>query len=309
MNRELRKKLTVYNKRIQQNMVKVNNTKKATSPLTFTNYHTYNNRQYDRIYEAIVKYLMDNYEQTYFEERWKQIITAKRLNRNLRGIDFNRERDTHNVEQYIKGVLNDINNAITNGKKERYLNLRLVELRNKQNIQAFLEEEEIEDIINDAQNYPDARNMLIDRLSEYSDDGQTIAVETKTGKIIHYDIRYYTDMVLRTTLREIQTAATLDAANEVGTDLVQVSVHNTICPICIPFEGKIYSIDGKNPLFPPLDDTPPYHPNCLHSLTVVFESVLINRGNLDDYVKFSRGETDIHPTARGWIPPSQRNIA
>jgi hypothetical protein len=425
----------------------------SISPVTFSNYYNYSNRQYDRINKSFADYLIDNYKQTYINERWKQIIYAKRINKRLRGIDFRKERLTPDVDDYTKGIFNDFNEAISNGKKERYLQLRLIENRNK-SIQAFLDEDEIQDIINEAESYPEARAEIIRRLNDYSEDGQTVVVETSSGGTRHYDIQYYTDMVIRTAVREIQTMATLDAANEVGTDLVEFSVHNTLCFLCAPYEGKIYSIDGKNPYFPPLDETPPIHPNpydkktmvltknkgyifikdaklgdiclslnketneteyvkvtklyrfkkekmirfeskevdmivskehqmlitdgetnrlvnaesllneehnffiagkyphyiyyhlkdinkkiidyndyaycveleknhvlyamrngkcmwsgnCLHSLTVVFESVLLDRGNFEDYVKFSNGQSEIHPTAKGWIPIAERNI-
>lgn len=269
MNRELKTKINKYNSRITNKIKQAYNTKKTVSPLTFTNYYTYSNRQYDRINEAIAKYLLDNYKQIYYDERWKQIIQAKRINRRLRGIEFRKEINTPAVDDYVKGIIDDVNNAITNGKRERYLQLRLIELRNKQNIQAFLTEDEIQDIISEAESYPESRNMLIDELMRYSDDGQTVVVDTRSGGVRHYQIKYYADMILRTAVREIQTMATLNAANEVGADLVEISVHNTVCPLCIEFEGKVYSIDGKNPLFPPLDDQPPYHPNPYDKETMV----------------------------------------
>lgn len=307
MNRILKTKINKYNTRISDKMKQVYNTKKTISPLTFANYYAYSNRQYDNINEAVTKYLYDNYKQIYFDERWRQIIHAKRINRRLRNLNFRKEILTPNVDEYLRGIIQDVVNATTNGKRERYLQLRLIELRNKQNIRAFLDEDEIQDIIQEAESYPNARDMIIDRLNDYSEDGQTIAVDTKSGGTRHYDIDYYADMVIRTAMREIQTAATLDAASEVGADLVEVSVHNTVCRICIEFEGKIYSIDGKNPMFPPLDDQPPYHPNCLHSITVVFESVLYDRG-IQQYIDFAQGKSDIHPTARGWIPIAERDI-
>ncbi len=81
-----------------------------------------------------------------------------------------------------------------------------------------------------------------------------------------WDARAYADMVARTTIRDAQTAATLDLCREYDNDLVEVSSHDTECPECAPYEGQIYSISGKNPNYPPLDAAPPFHPNCEHSL-------------------------------------------
>lgn len=88
-----------------------------------------------------------------------------------------------------------------------------------------------------------------------------------------YTPDYYAQLVARTKFHEAQSMAALTTAKNYDTNLVQVSDHNTKTEICIPYEGNIYSIDGKGK-YPPLEDTPPYHPNCLHLLYPVFESAL-----------------------------------
>lgn len=104
---------------------------------------------------------------------------------------------------------------------------------------------------------------------------------------------------------EANNTAVINTALDVGADLVQVSSHNTDTPLCQEFEGKIYSISGKDPDFPALEEIPPFHPNCLHSLTVVFREVLERRG-IDDYIAFSNGQTETHPTRESHIPVSER---
>lgn len=311
MDRVLKNKLTEQDKLIRNKMQTIY-ISKSISPQTFTNYSRYINNRYERLKELISEFIFKNYKKIFLDERWKQIIIAKRINKHLRGLNFKKEIDTQIVIPYLTGVIGDIDEAIENGRKERYLTTRLIELRNKQQsqqIRAFLEEGEIEDIIHDTESYPESRKVIIEKLIDYVDENQTIAVETKKGKVIHYDPKYYADMVLRTVFREIQTMGTLAAADEVGSDLVQVSIHNTACPVCIPFEGKIYSINGKNPAFPPLDDSPPYHPNCLHSLTVTFEEYLNIRGTYEDYIKFSNGSLDAPPDVRNWVPYEERKTA
>lgn len=76
----------------------------------------------------------------------------------------------------------------------------------------------------------------------------------------------YAEMAARTTMREAQTQATLELCREYDNDLVQWSDHGTNCNECKEFEGQVYSISGKNPNYPPLEATPPIHPNCEHSL-------------------------------------------
>jgi len=82
----------------------------------------------------------------------------------------------------------------------------------------------------------------------------------------NYNLRKYAEMVSRTALREAQTEATLDLCDQYDNDLVQWSDHGTVCEICIEFEGKIYSISGNHPVYPMLEEEPPAHPNCEHSL-------------------------------------------
>lgn len=104
-------------------------------------------------------------------------------------------------------------------------------------------------------------------------NGQLVEVHTmKDGKevIRHFTPDYYAELVARTRFHEVQSLATLDVADNVGSDLVVVSNHNTTTPQCMEHEGVVYSISGNDPDFPPLTDSPPFHPNCLHTLHVTF---------------------------------------
>ena len=99
------------------------------------------------------------------------------------------------------------------------------------------------------------------------------------GKLVevngkHFQPDYYAELVARTKFHEVQSLASLDVADNVGSDLVIVSNHNTTTPMCMEHEGQVYSISGTHPDYPPLVDTPPFHPNCLHTLHVTFEWAL-----------------------------------
>jgi hypothetical protein len=98
-------------------------------------------------------------------------------------------------------------------------------------------------------------------------------------------------------------------ANNYGTDLVQVSSHNTTTKICMPYEGKVYSISGKDKRFPPLMNTPPYHPNCLHLIFPTFESGMIAQGTLDSFSAFSMGKISKPPLPASFKPISKRLVA
>lgn len=111
----------------------------------------------------------------------------------------------------------------------------------------------------------DSRKKLAAKIKDYLrrfiDDDELIEVGNRL-----YNLKSYSEMLSRTTMREAQTAATLDVCAEYDNDLVQFSDHQTDCELCKPFEGNIYSISGKHPDYPKLDEEPPIHPNCEHSL-------------------------------------------
>lgn len=108
-------------------------------------------------------------------------------------------------------------------------------------------------------------------------EGVTAFVD-KAGR--NWSLHTYCSMVARTTSRQAEVLAVLTADPE--HDLYKISSHNTACPICAPYEGRVYSRSGKDPDFPPLalafgkidpngaDDLSNtwlnIHPNCLHVL-------------------------------------------
>jgi hypothetical protein len=79
----------------------------------------------------------------------------------------------------------------------------------------------------------------------------------------------YAAMYSRTKGSEIYNQTVLSDMNELGMDVVQVSDIATDTPICSEFVGKYYSLTGKTAGLPVLDITPPFHPNCVHSLLTV----------------------------------------
>lgn len=132
-----------------------------------------------------------------------------------------------------------------------------------------------------------AQRRLRDELLAKALDGKYITVVDKNGDEIHYQVDTYAELVARVKLMEAASAAVLDTAAAVGADLVQVSSHNTQCLECAEYEGKIFSLSGDDPDFPQLEEEPPFHPNCQHSLTVVFKEALALDGSLSRYVEES----------------------
>lgn len=86
----------------------------------------------------------------------------------------------------------------------------------------------------------------------------------------------YAAMVTRTTTREATSRAAANRMAEHGLDLVTVSSHGGTCEICADYDGNTYSLSGQDDRYEPLDELPPWHPNCVHVITPA-------GSNLDDY--------------------------
>lgn len=141
------------------------------------------------------------------------------------------------------------------------------------------------------------------------------AMKTAEGKLFvqagryRYKPSYYAELVARSKFHQAHTQAALGQARNYDTDLVEISTHNTTTAICLPFEGKVFSISGKDTRFPPIDEFPPFHPNCLHLMFPTFESGMEAEGTLKAYEAFSNDRIETHPTVRNFIPAGDRVVA
>lgn len=111
----------------------------------------------------------------------------------------------------------------------------------------------------------DVKKRVSKAFADAFGDFDFIQVPLKSGGYRNYNPTKYFNMVARTELRNIQTVALLDRSRQYENDLIQISTHQNPCRICVPFEGQIYSISGKSKTYPPLFDSPPFHPHCEHS--------------------------------------------
>lgn len=88
----------------------------------------------------------------------------------------------------------------------------------------------------------------------------------------------YADMAVRTVTREavVQGAIARMAAH--GVNVARVSRHNNPCTVCMPWEGRLVSLDGRTAAYEGEgvadlsalpNGGPPFHPRCRHSLAPV----------------------------------------
>jgi len=94
----------------------------------------------------------------------------------------------------------------------------------------------------------------------------------------NYNLTSYAETVARTRLRVIQSEAVKNTCTQYNNDLIEISNHGTDTPICLPYEGNIYSISGKHSHYPYLEMWPPFHPRCWHSAMPTSEAAIATRG-------------------------------
>lgn len=108
-----------------------------------------------------------------------------------------------------------------------------------------------------------------------------IAIQTKNGRIIRYKLKTYTDMLARTEMRYITTKAAKLALQEWEHDLIRVVpewVGDCSSKICYDYAGMVFSLSGKSKEYPVLNEEPPFHPRCHHSITPVTpESIALDK--------------------------------
>ena len=124
----------------------------------------------------------------------------------------------------------------------------------------------------------------------------------------NYTPEYYSGMVARTRLREASSNGTVMSCLEFGCDLVQVDLHPDACPICQTHMGRVYSISGTNPDFPPLETSEvPRHPHCLCSLVPAPEVALKVRGTYAALSALSMASPTVttEKEAQAWLDKNQ----
>ena len=125
-------------------------------------------------------------------------------------------------------------------------------------------------------------NRILDDLLKKMKGGQFIEINGKK-----YRPGPYARLVARTRTREATTEGSVMTMVQNGTDLAQFSYHATSCPVCRPYERKVFSISGNSKVFPPLEKRPPIHPNCGHVLVPYNEEIAKERGEYDQDVEHS----------------------
>lgn|GEM_PF-2214135 len=93
------------------------------------------------------------------------------------------------------------------------------------------------------------------------------------GRIYQYDLAYYAGLSAHSLKMRSYRDLLLGKAGRLGADLVQISKNpSTIGDYCDAFRGKVFSLSGGHPVYPPLAQAPsggaPFHPWCHHRMKV-----------------------------------------
>lgn len=90
----------------------------------------------------------------------------------------------------------------------------------------------------------------------------------------------YSEMAVRTVTREAVVQGSMTRMASHGVNLARVSTHGGSCKICLPWEGRLISLDGTVSDYQgeAVADAgsvpqPPFHPRCRHTLEPVVQNI------------------------------------
>lgn len=139
---------------------------------------------------------------------------------------------------------------------------------------------------------------LRQRLRRIAQGGLVEVVNPRSGVVTTFKPDYYADLVFQTKTREATTIATAGRLEESGIDLVRIIGSNS-ANFCTAFVGKVFSLSGNHPEYPPLASLPgggpPFHPRCSKTIVAFVEELAsdeqLARSRPDDAVRELMGAT------------------
>jgi hypothetical protein len=139
-----------------------------------------------------------------------------------------------------------------------------------------------------------AREISKDIMKSIRKDGITALVD-RGGR--EWDLKTYGEMLARTKLTEAHNSGIVNRMAETGHDLVVVSLHGDSCEMCLPWEGQILSLTGRDKAYPSYDEAVAaglFHPNCRHSISPYYAEYLdqsmIWNSKTQEYELFDKGK-------------------
>lgn len=144
------------------------------------------------------------------------------------------------------------------------------------------------------------KQMQKELVNSLIDEGLT-GIKDKLGR--NTLISVYAETLARSIVAETQNTCIKNTMKEHDKDLVKMSKHYTACPVCVPYEGRVYSLSGKDTRFPSINTVPGFkagynniHPRCRHRITPYIE-------------KYNNIETDIKESNKPFKVPKEKEAS
>lgn len=171
------------------------------------------------------------------------------------------------IQAIIQNTMAYVSNGIENGKKDIAQLFILTQQR-------LIQEESINQALAEgmiSQNTVQASATALEKKlkAQLVTNGRVITTNRITGKKRSFTPEYYAELTARTRTREAQSLGVVNTVLQYDQDLVKVSDHNTLTPLCKIHEGKIYSITGRTPGYEKYEgpNVVPFHVNCWHVIS------------------------------------------
>ena len=134
--------------------------------------------------------------------------------------------------------------------------------------------------------FVDEETYLTKLLDKYDDMQAIIPYKNKDGSIrCYHNIATYNSMLYNTNLTKAGWNRTMYDAKLYDRDLVYLPAHPGACPLCMQWQGEVYSISGKNPNYLPQSvaiEGGIGHPNCKHEWLIYWDKSQIQQDKYDD---------------------------
>lgn len=102
----------------------------------------------------------------------------------------------------------------------------------------------------------------------------------------------YAQTITRTTMANVRREAQYERMDEYGLDLIQISSHADARPGCAPYQGRVYSLNGKTPGYPLLSETSYGEPDGIFGINCRHTSTIYTPGQKKTFEPYPLGETE-----------------
>jgi len=133
------------------------------------------------------------------------------------------------------------------------------------------------------------RQAIAETISGWSKNGLK-AFTDRAGR--QWTPEAYAQVITRTTTANVRREAQFERMDEYGLDLIQVSSHADARPGCAPYQGKVYSLNGKTEGYPLLSETSYGEPDGLFGCNCRHTSTIYTPGQKKTFSPYPLGETE-----------------